>query len=256
VPVVEDAAALLPHLTQLRIDRISLKSGRVRIEASTTGGSGDCPGCCVASARVHSRYVRRLADSAIGGAGGVVSPGGDRYQTSLWEVDPAGAVDARRLTHSEQAESEPAFAGDGSLLFTSKRPGPGDSSPDGPALWRLPQRGEAVRIATSAAGPVGAAASPAYVVATSRLAGATEETDQQWRSDRRHAKVTAIIHDGFPIRLWDHELGPDFPRLLVGRTGDDAPPRDIAPDAGPALVEAKVRSHAGRDGGGCHLVCP
>jgi dipeptidyl aminopeptidase/acylaminoacyl peptidase len=165
----------------------------------------------------------------------------DRYQTSLWELDPAGVADARRLTHSEQGESGPAFAGDGSLLFTSKRPGPGDASPDEPALWQLPRRGEAVRIATSAAGlsgPVGAQASPAYVVATSRLAGATEEADQQWRSDRKAAKVTAIIHDGFPIRHWDHELGPDFPRLLVARTGGDAPPRDLAPDAGPALAEA------------------
>jgi dipeptidyl aminopeptidase/acylaminoacyl peptidase len=171
-----------------------------------------------------------------------LAAGGDRYQTSLWEVDPAGVADARRLTHSEQGESEPAFGCDGSLLFTSGRPGPDDGSPDGPALWQLPQRGEAVRIATSAAGlfgPVGAQASPAYVVATRRLFGATEETDQQWRSDRKDAKVTALIHDGFPIRYWDHELGPDFPRLLVGRTGDDAPPRDLAPDAGAALVGAR-----------------
>jgi transposase len=67
VPTVEDAAALLPHLARLRIDRISLKAGRVRIEASTTGGSGNCPGCGVTSARVHSRYLRRLVDSAIAG---------------------------------------------------------------------------------------------------------------------------------------------------------------------------------------------
>jgi dipeptidyl aminopeptidase/acylaminoacyl peptidase len=170
-----------------------------------------------------------------------LSADGDRYQSSLWDVDPAGALAARRLTHCEQGESAPVFVGDGSLLFTSKRPGPGDDSPDRPALWQLPQRGEAVRIATSAAGlwgPVGAQASPAYVVATSRRSGATEQADQQWRSDRTDAKVTAIIHDGFPIRYWDHELGPDLPRLLVARTDDGAPPRDLAPDAGPALVEA------------------
>lgn len=166
--------------------------------------------------------------------------GGDRYQTSLWEVDPAGTVDARRLTHSEQGESEPVFVCDGSLLFTSKRPSPSDDSPDEPALWRLPPRGEAERIATSAGGlfgPVAAQASSAYVVATSRLSD--EETDKQWRTDRKTAKVTAVIHDGFPIRHWDHELGPDLPRLLAARADNDAPPRDLAPDAGPALVEAK-----------------
>jgi dipeptidyl aminopeptidase/acylaminoacyl peptidase len=169
------------------------------------------------------------------------TPDGARYRTSLWEVDPAGGVAARRITHSEQGESQPAFVGDGSLLFTSKRPGPGDDSPDVPALWQLPQRGEAARIATSAGGlsrPVGAQASTAYVVATSRLADAGEEADEQWRRERKDAEVTAIIHDGFPIRHWDHELGPDLPRLLAARTDDDAPPRDLAPDAGSALVEA------------------
>jgi dipeptidyl aminopeptidase/acylaminoacyl peptidase len=164
----------------------------------------------------------------------------DRYQSSLWEIDPAGAAPARRLTHSEPGESEPAFLGDGSLLFTSKRTGPDAASPDEPALWRLPERGEAVRIATSAAGlsgPDGARAALVYVVASSRLAGADEAGDRQWRTDRKTAKVTAILHDGFPIRYWDHELGPDLPRLLAGRTDDNAPPRDLAPDAGPALLE-------------------
>jgi hypothetical protein len=67
VPTVEDAAALLPHLAQVRVERISLKTGRVRVEAATTSSSLPCPGCGVASARVHSRYTRRLVDSAIGG---------------------------------------------------------------------------------------------------------------------------------------------------------------------------------------------
>jgi dipeptidyl aminopeptidase/acylaminoacyl peptidase len=171
-----------------------------------------------------------------------LTPDRDRYQTSLWEVDPDGAADARRLTHSEQGESGPVFVGDGSLLFTSKRPAPGDATPDQPALWRLPPRGEAVRVASSPgglSGPVGAQAAPVYVVATSRLAGSTEEADRQWRRDRKDAKVTAIIHDGFPIRYWDHELGPDLPRLLAARTDAGAPPRDLAPDAGVALVEAQ-----------------
>jgi transposase len=39
----------------------------VRIEATTTSSNASCPGCGVTSTRVHSRYVRRLVDSAIGG---------------------------------------------------------------------------------------------------------------------------------------------------------------------------------------------
>ena len=46
------------------------------------------------------------------------------------------------------------------------------------------------------------------------------------------------MHDGFPIRRWDRELGPDFPRLLAGRVDSQEPPRDLTPDAGPALVDA------------------
>lgn len=165
----------------------------------------------------------------------------DRYTTSLWEVDPAGIAEPTRLTHSEQGESSPAFAADGSLLFTSKRPAPGDAAPDEPALWRLPRQGEAVRIATSAgglSGPVAASTGDTYLVTTSRLLGEGEEADRQWRDDRASSKVTAIIHDGFPVRYWDHEVGPDFPRLLAGRCDDGAAPRDLAPDAGRALREA------------------
>src|SRR5690606_38112354 len=111
---------------------------------------------------------------------------------------------------------------------------------DQPALWRLPRQGEAERVATSPGGVtrlVTAAEAPVYVAMTSRLLDA-DEADRQWREDRRRSKVTAIIHDGFPIRHWDHELGPDYPRLLVGRPDDETAPRDLAPDAGRALHEA------------------
>jgi transposase len=64
---VVDAAVLLPHLAKLRIGRVSLKAGQVRVEAATTGPDARCPGCGVASARVHSRYQRRLGDGGIGG---------------------------------------------------------------------------------------------------------------------------------------------------------------------------------------------
>ncbi|MEU1566560.1 transposase family protein [Streptomyces mirabilis] len=39
-----------------------------------------CPGCGVASARVHSRYVRRLADSAVGHRGVVIELGVRRFR--------------------------------------------------------------------------------------------------------------------------------------------------------------------------------
>ena len=58
---------LLPHLAGLQLDRVSLKGVRVRIEARTSADVVSCPDCGGASARVHSRYPRQLADAGIGG---------------------------------------------------------------------------------------------------------------------------------------------------------------------------------------------
>src|SRR3954466_12349769 len=42
-------------------------AGRVVITAAAVGREGCCPGCGTSSARVHSRYRRRVADAPIGG---------------------------------------------------------------------------------------------------------------------------------------------------------------------------------------------
>src|SRR5262249_423928 len=64
---MEGAVALLPHLACLRLDRLFAKGTGIRIEASTISPRATCSGCGVESGRVHSRYVRRLADTGIGG---------------------------------------------------------------------------------------------------------------------------------------------------------------------------------------------
>lgn len=162
-----------------------------------------------------------------------------RYDTALWQIDPHGVEAPRRLHSSTQAGVKPAVLGDGSILFTSK-----DTTPSGPMqrsrLWRLEQDAEPAEIASTLGGlsnPVGARATSTYVVKTSRLLNSTEDEDATWRQGRENSGASAILHDGFPIRWWDSELGPDFPRLLWGRIGDDSL-RDLAPDAGVALVDA------------------
>jgi transposase len=67
VSIVDGAAALLPHLAALRLDRVRLKGVRVWIEATTTAEQVGCPGCGVPAWRVHSRYVRHLMDTGVGG---------------------------------------------------------------------------------------------------------------------------------------------------------------------------------------------
>jgi transposase len=64
---MDGVAAWLPHLVGLRVDRVFFKGTGVRIEAATTSTHAACPGCGTRSARVHSRYERRLADTGIGG---------------------------------------------------------------------------------------------------------------------------------------------------------------------------------------------
>ncbi len=65
--IVEDAAVLLPHLAKLQLDRVYPKGVRVRIDARTIGMPACCPNCGVASHRLHSRYVRHLVDTGLGG---------------------------------------------------------------------------------------------------------------------------------------------------------------------------------------------
>ncbi len=147
-----------------------------------------------------------------------------RWVTALWEVDPSGERTAERLTRSRKGEAAPAFLPNGDLLFTSARPDPEgkESKDDAPAaLWLLPARsGEARVVATrpgGIAGVVVARESGTVVASSATLPGAvTAEDDEQRRKERKDKKVSAILHKAYPVRFWDHDLGPDFPRLLTG----------------------------------------
>ncbi|MFF4020688.1 ISL3 family transposase [Streptomyces sp. NPDC001843] len=56
-----------PHLDAVRVERVWVAGGVVRIEACTRELTVACPDCGRGSARVHSRYGRTLADVAVGG---------------------------------------------------------------------------------------------------------------------------------------------------------------------------------------------
>ncbi|WP_326826663.1 ISL3 family transposase [Streptosporangium sp. NBC_01756] len=67
MPVSELLAVFFPHLASVYIDRV-FRSGRtVRIQARTRTSQAVCPACGTLSRRMHSRYERRLSDTAIGG---------------------------------------------------------------------------------------------------------------------------------------------------------------------------------------------
>jgi dipeptidyl aminopeptidase/acylaminoacyl peptidase len=177
-----------------------------------------------------------------------------RYLTALWQVDPTGERPARRLTRSAKGENGAAFLPDGSLLFVSARPDP-ETKPDDDApsaLWLLPAGGGEARVVATrpggVAGVVAATGINRIVVTSATMPGAVTDADDDHRRDtRKDLKVRAILHESYPIRYWDHDLGPDQNRLLVADLPDEpttAPEsgrvalRDLTPRPGRALDEA------------------
>ena len=117
------------------------------------------------------------------------------------------------------------------------------------ALWLLPNGAGDARPVIALPGGVDrvetAAAADTVIVTGAALPGSAAE-DEQRRQARKDAGVTAVLHESLPVRYWDHDLGPDDLRLFVVPVdGEDSPqepepPRDLAPDAGRALLEQAV----------------
>ncbi|GAA5002698.1 S9 family peptidase [Actinopolymorpha pittospori] len=203
----------------------------------------------------HYVALRRLAGlwlapdgSRLVAAAQQLAPDRKKYVTSLWEIDPTGVDPARRLTRGATGEAGPAFLPDGSLLFVSRRPDAEaeDKKDDKPALWLLPAAGgEARQVAARPGGIAGVAvaatAGTTVVLAPTLPAAQTTEEDAELRKARSDGAVSAILHEGYPIRYWDHDLGPDELRLFAA----DVPAvedgrlelRDLTPEPGRALDE-------------------
>jgi dipeptidyl aminopeptidase/acylaminoacyl peptidase len=225
------------------------------VSQSTSAPSDDAPASPFASLAdfVALPRIGALALSADGtrlaASVTTLDPEKKKWQSALWEVDPAGKRPARRLTRSAPGESSPAWAPDGSLLFTSARPDPGakDDGDPKPSLWSLPPDGGEARPVLSRPGGIGAfdvaAGSGDVVVAAATMAGGSEAgADEERRKKRKDAGVSAILHESYPVRYWDHDLGPAVPHLFwAGQVPADEPAgdgervelRDLTPDAGP-----------------------
>lgn len=154
------------------------------------------------------------------------------FVSALWELDTDGGP-ARRITHGLAGESSPEFTAAGDLLFLAARPTADDDKPP-KSLWCLPAAGgEAFEVARLPAGVDAVVSSGGTtVVASSMLPSATDlGADEKRRRARKDAKVSAVLHTGYPVRAWDHDLGPAQTHLFA--VGDA--PRDITPTPGEAL---------------------
>jgi dipeptidyl aminopeptidase/acylaminoacyl peptidase len=215
----------------------------------------------------HYLAIPRVSGLALSPDGGrlvttvaTLNAKGTEYCTALWEVDPNGATQARRITRSAKGEAGAVFAANGDLYFTSARPDPESPEADPVnALWVLPSGGGEARVALSRAGGISgvlaAADADTLAVAAPVLAGSTDEdNDEERRKARKDNKVAAILHSGYPVRYWDADLGPAQPRLFAVEPGepleagkpatvDAAPPlklRNLTPDAGNRLRDAQT----------------
>ncbi|MDJ0394499.1 S9 family peptidase [Rhodococcus sp. G-MC3] len=146
---------------------------------------------------------------------------GTKYESALWSIDVNGSAAARRLTWNEGGASGPVFHSSGELLFLRQRSKLDESS----AIWSLPTGvGEARVLAARGAGFSGvraAAESPVFVAVSDVFPSAdTDEKDEQIRLLRRDSKIDAVLHAGYPVRYWDHDLGPATPHLYASSSGD------------------------------------
>ena len=180
------------------------------------------------------------------------------YRSALWRVDTEGQLPARRWTRSVQGEAASAFLSDGSLLFTSKRDAPEQEGADpdtSGVLWCLPAHGGEAYVAARRDGGWGAVlaarVADTLVLETPAHTGtADEKADAEKRALRKKNKINAILHDGYPVRFWDHDLGPEQARLVatdVGASDDDhsidiAEGRALTGDVGSSVGGSKVIS--------------
>ena len=160
---------------------------------------------------------------------------------SLWTLDPAGVQPARRITHGAKGESAPQFTAEGDLLFLAARPTDEDDNPP-KSLWRLPAAGgeavEVVALPGGVGGVIAAHEAATAVVASSMLPSAGDvDEDKRLRTVRKENKVSAVLHASYPVRHWDHDLGPEQAHLFSAAVHTHGH-ADLTPHPGDALRDA------------------
>ena len=149
---------------------------------------------------------------------------------------PGGERPARRLTRSAPGESAAGVAAR-RLAAVHLRPARSRArrrtATRSRALWSLPAGGGEARLVADPArrhrrvrrrrgqrGRGGGGGDDAR-------APPTPTADEERRKQRKDAGVTAVLHEAYPVRYWDHDLGPAAPHLFwAGQLPADEPPGD------------------------------
>ena len=154
---------------------------------------------------MQTRHGRTVATVAT------ISKKLDAYAGSLVEV----GAEPRTLTRALKGDTLTAIGERGEIYFTSKRTDDRAENEEEQALWMLPPHGEA-RVILRRPGGISSLVSAGgklFIIAPTLQSAKTEDDNSAVSKERRDRGVTAILHEAFPVRYWDHDLGPAYPRL-------------------------------------------
>ncbi|MGO1450320.1 MAG: alpha/beta fold hydrolase [Brevibacterium aurantiacum] len=139
---------------------------------------------------------------------------GSTYLTHLADI---GGENPRRLTRGDQSIGAAAISESGTLYFAAKRTGEDGKDAESPSLWSLPETGEARKLADHSGGfsRIEVKGQSMIVQFPVHTWAANEDEHRDYSQERSESKVSAILHSGFPIRRWDHDLGPGQEILAI-----------------------------------------
>ncbi|MEW6918922.1 alpha/beta fold hydrolase [Trueperella pyogenes] len=160
----------------------------------------------------------------------------DKYVSSLVELTDGHP---HSLTRSIKGEGLMEIGERGEVYFTSGRAD--DHGGESNALWMLPPGGEARVVLRTPGQIVSVLAEAGKLLLTVEVfPGKSLEDDAKAVAERKKRGVSAILHEDFPVRSWDHDLGPAYPRLFMA----DAPDLE---DFSPAGDAAHTRTDSSND---------
>jgi transposase len=228
---------LLPHLANVQVEEVSLAGRPVRVTARTRSSPAACPVCGAEPRRVHSRYERRLPDTAAGGREVVICLAVRRFSCLAPECAKATFAEQVNGPASKNAHRTPQAT----AVLEAVAPALAGRAGARPAerLAVAVSRMTLIRLVRALPDP--AVSTPPRVPGVDELA---------LRKGRRYGTLSAGVETRRPAGILDGRSPDSFAAWLAARPGTELICRDRAgvySDGGkrgaPHTVQAADRRH-------------